>query len=214
MDGDVASDEARVWAGPVKADDAPGRAGLIEFLSFRDPLARISFRCGFADLPVTFTTAQARRVGIQYRDLYQARDDDVVRELSRGVFRRSEAPAPTYPDLLAVAMRARRAVVCLLSAAAVHHLSDELPTAAQIAVPRGTWPPKIDHPPVQVFVWSPALFETGLSFVDAAPGERVRVYSPARTVVDLLRMRHKLGESVAHIALRRYLARGDARSGS
>jgi hypothetical protein len=39
----------------------------------------------------------------------------------------------------------------------------------------------------------------------------VGIYSPGRTVVDLMRMRHKLGESIAHFAVRRYLSRRDAR---
>jgi hypothetical protein len=102
-------------------------------------------------------------------------------------------------------------VVCLLSAAAVHDLTDEIPLAVQIAVPRRTWPPKLDHPSVEVFVWDPLTFELGLDTVEVAPEEWARIYSPGRTVVDLMRMRHKLGESVAHIALRRYLARRDAR---
>ena len=162
-------------------------------------------------LPATFTTGEARAAGVHPRALYAARDTGAYVELSRGVFRRADAPAATYPDLLAVSRRAPRAVVCLLSAASVHDLTDELPLAVQIAVPRRTWPPKIDHPPVEVFVWDPATFALGIDQVDAAPGEPVRVYSPARTVVDLMRMRRKLGESVAHIALRRYLSRRDAR---
>jgi hypothetical protein len=166
---------------------------------------------GLQELPSTFTTGQAQVAGVHPRDLYAARDDGELVELSRGVFRRADAPAAKYPDLLAVSLRAPRAVVCLLSAAAVHDLTDEVPMAVQIAVPRRTWPPKIDYPPVQVFVWDPLTFELGLAAVDVAPGERARIYSPGRTVVDLMRMRHKLGESVAHIALRRYLARRDAR---
>ena len=162
-------------------------------------------------LPSTFTTGQARAEGVHPRDLYAARDGGELVELSRGVFRRADAPAAAYPDLLAVSLRAPRAVVCLLSAAAVHDLTDEIPIAVQIAVPRRTWPPKLDHPPVEVFVWDPATFELGLDSAEVAPGERVRVYSPGRTAVDLMRMRNKLGESVAHIALRRYLARRDAR---
>jgi len=39
----------------------------------------------------------------------------------------------------------------------------------------------------------------------------VRVYDSARTVVDLMRLRHRLGEPLAHGALRRYLRRRDAR---
>jgi len=164
-----------------------------------------------SSLPATFTAGEARAAGVHPRELYAGRDAGAYVELSRGVFRRADAPAATYPDLLAVSRRAPRAVVCLLSAASVHDLTDELPMAVQIAVPRRTWPPKIDHPPVEVFVWDPATFELGLDQVEAAPGEPVRVYSPARTVVDLMRMRRKLGESVAHIALRRYLSRRDAR---
>ena len=102
-------------------------------------------------------------------------------------------------------------MVCLLSAAAVHDLTDEIPTAVQIALPRRTWPPKLDQPPVEVFLWDPATFELGLAAVEVAPGEWARIYSPGRTVVDLMRMRHKLGESVAHVAVRRYLSRRDAR---
>ncbi|WP_199515179.1 type IV toxin-antitoxin system AbiEi family antitoxin domain-containing protein [Nucisporomicrobium flavum] len=166
---------------------------------------------GLAGLPSTFTTGQARAAGLHPRDLYAAREGGGLIELSRGVFRRADAPAAAHPDLLAVSLRAPRAVVCLLSAAAVHDLTDEIPMAVQIAVPRRTWPPKLDHPPVEVFVWDPATFELGLDSVEVAPGERARIYSPGRTAVDLMRMRNKLGESVAHIALRRYLGRRDAR---
>lgn len=165
------------------------------------------------DLPATFTTSQARRAGISFRDLYRARDEGVVIELSRGVFRQAHAPAPSYPDLLAVAHRAPRAVVCLLSAAAVHDLTDDVPVAVQIAVPRGTWPPKITYPAVEVFLYDAATFDIGVESVDAGTGEPVRVYSPMRTVVDLMRLRQRIGESVAQVALRRYVASPQARIG-
>lgn len=168
---------------------------------------------GVTGLPATFTTAQARRAGVQFRDLYAARDAGELLELSRGVFRKADAPLPTFPDLLAVAYRAPGAVVCLLSAAAVHDLTDENPWAVQIAVPRGTWRPRIVYPPVEVFGWDPARIEVGVQLVEAAPGEPIRVYSPTRTVVDLMRLRARIGEPVAHIALRRYLTRRDARVG-
>ncbi len=128
-------------------------------------------------LPATFTTSQARRARVQFRDLYAARDAGELVELSRGVFRRADAPAPTYPDLLAVAYRTPRAVICLRSAAAVHDLTDEVPLAVQLAVPRGTWRPRITYPPVEVFAWSPDTTELEVQLVPAAPGEQVRVYT-------------------------------------
>jgi hypothetical protein len=156
-------------------------------------------------LPDTFTTQTALRAGVHPRDLYGWRDTGEVVEISRGVFRRADAPVATYPDLLAVAYRAPRAIVCAVSAAVVHDLTDELPPSVQIAVPKRSYSPSIDYPPTTVFRFAEETFELGLAEVEVAPGERVRIYDPARTVVDLMRLRHRLGEPVAHGALYRYL---------
>lgn len=73
----------------------------------------------------TFTTGTALRSGPHRRDLYRSRDEEELHELSRG-FRKVEAPEPTFPDLLAVALRAPDAIVCCVSSAAARDLT-ELP---------------------------------------------------------------------------------------
>jgi predicted transcriptional regulator of viral defense system len=160
---------------------------------------------GWEVVPATFTTQTARQLGVHPRDLYRLRDVGDIIELSRGVFRRADAPPATYPDLLAVAYRAPRAVVCCVSAAAVYDLTDELPAATQIAVPKRDRPPRISYPPTEIFRFDEDAFELGLSSLEAAEGEDIRVYGPERTVVDLMRLRHRLGEQLAYEALRRYL---------
>lgn len=162
------------------------------------------------DLPATFTTRTARDRGVHPRDLYAGRDSGVVAELSRGVYRRADAPPASFPDLLAVAFRVPRAIICCVSAAVVHDLTDQVPVAVQIAVPRPSRPPRITFPPVEVFRFDPGSFELGLSAVQAAPGEAVRIYDAARTVVDLMRLRHRLGEPVALGAMHRYMRRRDS----
>lgn len=162
------------------------------------------------DLPPTFTTRTALARGIHPRHLYASRDAGQIIELSRGVFRRADAPPASYPDLLAVAYRVPRGIVCCVSAAEVHGLSDELPRNVQVAVPSASRPPRIAYPPTEVFRFNLDTFELGLSRVEAAPDEPVRIYDPARTVVDLMRLRHRLGEPLAHAALQRYLRRRDA----
>lgn len=164
-----------------------------------------------ADMPATFTSAMAFSRGMHPRDLYAWRDTGEIVELSRGVFRRADAPLAARPDLLAISYRTPRAIVCCVSAAAVHELTDEQPLRVQVAVPNGTHPPRIDHPPTRVFRFDPQTFELGLTSAEAAPGESVRVYDAARTVVDLMRLRHRLGEPIAHTALNRYMSRPDAR---
>lgn len=164
-------------------------------------------------LPDTFTTSRASGAGLHFRDLYRLRDAGDLLELSRGVFRKADAPAPTWPDLLAVSVRAPLAVACCLSAAEVHDLTDEIPREIQIAVPRGQRPPRIEYPPTEVFRFSVTTFELGLTAVEAAPGESIRIYDAERTVVDLMRLRGRLGEPLALSALRRYLLRRGARPG-
>jgi len=162
-------------------------------------------------LPPTFKTEGARSQGVHPRDLYAWRDAGIVVELSRGVFRRADAPLASYPDALAVAFRVPRAIVCCVSAAAVHELTDEMPAAVQIAVPKRSHTPVIHYPPVTVFRFDESTFELGVSSFDAGPGEPVRIYDAARTVVDLMRFRRRFGEPIAHAALHRYLAAGEAR---
>lgn len=165
------------------------------------------------DLPPTFTTRIARQLGWHSRDLYRLRDSGQVYELSRGVFRRADAPVPSWPDLLAVATRVPKGVVCCVSALVVHDLADELPGAVQVAVRRTQRPPRISYPPTEAFRFDDRTFELGLSSVEAAPSEPVRIYSAERTVIDLMRLRGRLGESLALGSLRRYLRRRQARPG-
>lgn len=162
-------------------------------------------------LPPTFTTANVLSHGVHPRDLYTWREDGRVVELSRGVFRRADAPPASYPDLLAVAYRSPVAIVCCRSAAAFHDLSDEIPPVVQIAVPTRRRPPQIAYPPTEAFRFDATTFELGMSHAEAAPDEWVRIYNPARTVVDLLRLRSRFGEPLAYGALHRYLRRHDAR---
>lgn len=168
---------------------------------------------GLESLPVTFTTRAALRAGAHPRDLYRWRDDGDVIELSRGVFRNAAAPEPSFPDLLAVGMRAPHAIVCCVSAAVAHGLSDEMEPAVQIAIASGRNLARITFPPTTVFRFDAETFELGLSQLEVAPDEFTRIYDPARTVVDLMRLRHRLGEPVAHTVLNRYLESPGAKPG-
>ncbi|HEX4702216.1 MAG TPA: hypothetical protein VH352_08835 [Pseudonocardiaceae bacterium] len=164
-----------------------------------------------AALPATFTTGEAERAGVWRRELYRLRGVGGLLELSRGVYRKADAPETAYLDLLAVTRRAPRAVVCLVSALSVHDLTDEIPAVVQIAVPRGTYRPRIDYPPTEVSEFDVDTFELGRAHLEVSPGEAVPIYGPARTVVDAMRLRTRIGPQLALRGLRLYLARHDAR---
>jgi len=162
-------------------------------------------------LAPTFTKAQAQAAGVTPHTLYALRDAGSIIELSRGVYRDAAAPETVHLDLLAVALRAPAAVVCTESALALYELIDDIPAEVSIAVPRGTRPPTITYPPVNVSRFDPGTFQVGVERWEAAPGEFVPVYGPARSVVDLMRLRHLYGESLALHALGRYLRSSERR---
>ncbi len=116
--------------------------------------------------------------------------------------------------MIAVAHRAPRTIECCVPAAAIHELTDEMPASVQIAVPERSHTPVIAYPPVTVFRFEEATFELGVTAFEAGPGEPVRIYDAARTVVDLMRSRKRLDEPIAHAALNRYLATPAARPAS
>ena len=163
------------------------------------------------DLPATFTTATALAAGVHPRDLYGWRDVGDLVELSRGVFRRGDAAPASDPDALAVALRIPRAVVCCLSAAVVHGLTDVIVPEVQVAVRADRSPPRIDYPPTRVFRFAVSTFDLGVTTFEAAPGEWVPVYDGARTVVDLMRLRRRFGEPAALAVLHRYLESSGAK---
>ncbi|WP_204018867.1 type IV toxin-antitoxin system AbiEi family antitoxin domain-containing protein [Sphaerimonospora thailandensis] len=158
-------------------------------------------------LPPTFTAGQARLAALFSRDLASLVADGGIYELSRGVYRQASAPETAHLDILAVYIRASHAVVCEESALAIHELIDDIPSAVHIAVPRGRHRPSISYPPVVVAQYSPATFTLGIEWFEAAPGETVPLYGPARSVVDAMRHRHRIGETLALSALGRYVRR-------
>jgi predicted transcriptional regulator of viral defense system len=160
-----------------------------------------------AGLSRTFTTAQARQALLSPRDLAHLVTEAQIDELSRGVYRRADAPETAHADLLAVCARAPRAVVCGESALALHELIDDIPAAVHIAVPRGTRRPTISYPPTVVTQYAAKTFDLGIERFEAAPGETIPMYNAARSVVDAMRHRSRIGETLALSALGRYLRR-------
>lgn len=148
--------------------------------------------------------AEAIRLGVHPRTLYAMRDAGVIERLSRGVYRLANLPPLGNPDLVAVALRAPKAVLCLLSALAVHDLSAQIPHEVHVALQRGAQPPRIGHPPVRVFWFTGAAFTSGIER-HVLDGVGVRVYGAAKTVADCFKYRNKLGLDVALEALKLYL---------
>lgn len=151
--------------------------------------------------------ADALRAGIHRRTLYQLRDAGVIERLSRGLYRLADAPPLGNPDLVTVALRVPKGVVCLISALAFHDLTTQVPHEVSIAIPRDSEPPRIDYPPVRVLRFSPAPFAAGVE-THRLDGIPVRVYSREKTLADCFKYRSTIGLDSALEAVRLYRQQG------
>ena len=154
----------------------------------------------------TARTRDLRDAGLHPRAIYAARDAGVLLELSRGVFRLAELPL-TEPDLVVVATRMPRAVLCLVTALHLHGLTLEIPRAVHVALPRGIHPARLDHPPLEVYHFSAESYTVGVEDREI-DGVAMRLTTPAKSVADAFKFRSRVGLEAALDALKQALESG------
>ena len=160
----------------------------------------------FAEHGGMLRTTEAIRLVLHPRDLYSLRDHGEVEEVARGLYRLASAPPLTSPDLVSVAIRVPKAVICLISALNLQGLTKEVPHAIDLALPSHSQVPRIGDIPLRLFWYPEPSFNAGVETVtiDRIP---VRVYSAEKTVADCFKYRNKIGLDVAVQALRAYRER-------
>lgn len=151
-------------------------------------------------------TSEAIRLGIHPRTLYAMRDEGILECLSRGLYRLADLPPLGNPDLVAVALKVPNGVICLISALAYHELTTQIPHEVYLALPRGTEPPRLEHPPVRLFWFTGEAFTAGID-THQLDGVPVRIYSAEKTLADCFKYRNKIGLDTAVEALRLYRSR-------
>ncbi len=151
-------------------------------------------------------TSNAIRLGVHPRTLYSLRDAGEIERVGRGIYRLSSAPPLSSPDLVPIAIRVPRAVICLISALAHHGLTTQIPHVVDIALPSHAQIPKIDGVTFRVSWYPEASFRAGVD-IATIDGVSVRVYSREKTIADCFKYRNKIGLDVAIEALRSYRER-------
>ena len=152
----------------------------------------------------TFTYRDVKDFEIRERQLYLLRASGEVVNLGRGVYRWADAPS-VNDDLVEIAARAEFGTICLETALARHGLIDSAPAAMDIAIPRGGTRPLL-RTPIRLHQFAVRTFDIGRDFVDVSDRESLGLYSAERSIVDVVRMRHRQGSGIAWEALRRWLA--------
>ncbi|MBU2809082.1 hypothetical protein HF285_12635 [Acidithiobacillus ferrooxidans F221] len=125
----------------------------------------------------------------------------LLERVGRGLYHLPGAQVTEFESLSLVATRVPQAVFCLLTALPFHGLSTQLPRQVWIAMPRGSHSPRIDYPPIRMVQMAGSAHLAGVE-EHLCNGVKVRIYSPAKTVVDCFKHRNKVGLDVVLEALK------------
>ena len=139
--------------------------------------------------------------GIARNYLYKLCKEGLLIKTARGMYMLPDAPITENQNFIKIAKKIPNAVVCLISALSFHGITTQIPHEIWIAVPRDTWRPSMDYPPLHYTVLTKNVYDFGIQEVNIN-GTIVKIYSPAKTIADCFKFRNIVGIDVAIEALR------------
>jgi predicted transcriptional regulator of viral defense system len=131
--------------------------------------------------------------GITAATLSRMKEKGLVLRLGRGLYQLPETSIDANHSLAEAAKLVPKGVVCLVTALAFHQLTDTMPSRVWIAIGPKDRRPRAAHPPLQFVRFRDKMLRSGIT-EHLIEGVRVRIYNPAKTVVDLFRYRQRAGK--------------------
>ena len=154
------------------------------------------------------SSADLAEIGASRTTLAYMAKKGILRRIARGVY----VPADQISEnetLQAASLAVPHGVVCLLSALQFHEITTQMPMETWIAVERNQAIPKSRDFSLRIVRLGKIYFECGIE-THRLQGSTVRVYCPAKTVVDCFKFRNKIGLDIAREALKDSLSQGKA----
>jgi predicted transcriptional regulator of viral defense system len=142
--------------------------------------------------------------GIHAATLARLVGEGSITRIARGLYELPDAEVSLAHSLAEVAARVPGSVICLLSALQYHEITLQNPRSVWAAIGEKDRKPKVTHLPVRFLRFGKKALGLGVMSVriDKVP---VRIFTPAKTVVDCFRYRRVVGLDVALEALRMVL---------
>lgn len=150
-----------------------------------------------------FRLSEAVAAGVHPEYVRRLTRQGALTRVGRGLYTLATIEATEHHTLAEISKRVPKAIFCLLTALRFHGLGTQNPREVWLAVDRRAGIPRVDFTPIRAMRISGPALTSGIE-EHTVDGVRVRVTSPARTVVDCFKFRNKIGVDVAIEALRDY----------
>jgi predicted transcriptional regulator of viral defense system len=121
--------------------------------------------------------------------------------VARGLYVLPDSLPTENRTIATVCKKIPEGVVCLLSALQIHGITTQIPFEVWIAIERKSRLPRKSQLPIRIVRFSGKALEEGIEEHNIE-GVPVKIYCPAKTVVDCFKYRNKIGLDVAIEALK------------
>lgn len=133
------------------------------------------------------------KAGVTAATVSRMKEKGLILQLGRGLYQLPDAALGANHELAEAAKLVPKGVVCLISALAFHELTDTIPSRVWMAIGAKDRRPRVENPPLQFVRFGQKVLSSGVK-EHVIEGVRVRIYNPAKTVVDLFRYRQRAGK--------------------
>ncbi len=137
--------------------------------------------------------SELTKAGITAATISRMKERGLVLRLGRGLYQLPDASFEANHALAEAAKLVPKGVVCLISALAFHELTDTISRGVWLAIGPKDRRPKIEQPRLVIVRFGPKVFSTGID-EHLIESVKVRIFNPAKTVVDLFRYRQRAGQ--------------------
>ncbi|MCU0750913.1 MAG: type IV toxin-antitoxin system AbiEi family antitoxin domain-containing protein [Akkermansiaceae bacterium] len=152
--------------------------------------------------------SDVRAAGVSSSILSRALRDGALEQVTRGLYRRPDAPWDEHLMLSEVSARVPQAIIVLVSALNFHQIGSHQAHAVTILLKQNAVTPRIEYPALEVIrSTKPGAFTDGVER-HVLNGIEVKITTPARTVADCFKHRNKLGLELCLEALKEILRSG------
>lgn len=125
--------------------------------------------------------------GITAATISRMEQKALLNQLGRGLYQLPDAVLDSNHSLAVAAKLVSNGVICYDSALAFHELTDRIPPYVWMAIGPRNWRPKITHPRIQIIRLGHKEFDQGIEDQHVIEGVQIKIYSPAKTIVDLFK---------------------------
>ena len=154
---------------------------------------------------------EMKNKGIHTRTIRKAVDNGIIEKIKPGLYKLVDYPWDEHETFVDIYKANKKAVICLLSAAAYWELTTYIPNQTDVAVPMNTDKFILDYPPIKIYYFGKTYFSNGIESINTKSGV-FNIYNKEKTICDLFRYQKKNGEDLVLESLKTYIKNKKNRS--